>query len=703
MTIMLQLDKIYNVDCVRGMKKIDENSVDLIVTSPPYNIGLDYGEYKDNLPWKDYLTWSETWLREVYRILKPDGRACINVLAQIAQERNTIQLSPFAEFYRIMQGIGFKFGGFPMWADRTRSRMTAWGSWLSASCLTGDNLIVTDKGYVKIRDVKRGFHQVLTSDGSYQPVKNFFTRNYSGQIVKIRNKINKLEELILTTDHPVLTIHKNEVGKKPPYYRMAGSLGTNHYLVYPFKYKKNKDALNGFLNNFEGLPFTSPYFWYFVGLYLAEGNLRFDKDRENFELGRMIRRKGVDISGNAFRNFETYHKLWNLKKEGKSHNELSEILHQNRREIRRKWKKLKNIPSFDFLLFDKKQENGRFYKRKNVRYTCYLTCHENEKAHYVDVLDKINIHYHVHHHKSSNAVRFEISNKTLYLFFLNFYKEGAEKVKGSKSHLKWIPDVFFNLDDDNLFQVMNGYFFGDGNTYFRKDRNKNTRTFVSTSYDLLKAVQRILLLKEEFSTIVKNDTNHRKNKNHRIAYHLRYIEDRIRNKLIVDKDRNFIYVPINTIKKEDKNDVNVFDISISTNSNFVSNYSVLHNCPYIYTPYEVVIIACKDHWKKDVKGKDSIMKKEFIAGTSGVWKIKPETKQRTVANFPLELPMRCIELLSFIGDLVVDPFMGSGTTGVASIKTERHFIGFELNRDFCLRGRKWVNKVKSQKKILDFF
>ena len=70
---MLELNQIYNMDCVEGLKKIDDNSIDLIVTSPPYNVGIDYDTWQDNMHWKDYLAWCKEWLTECYRVLKPDG------------------------------------------------------------------------------------------------------------------------------------------------------------------------------------------------------------------------------------------------------------------------------------------------------------------------------------------------------------------------------------------------------------------------------------------------------------------------------------------------------------------------------------------------------------------------------------------------------------------------------------------------------
>lgn len=54
---MLKLNEIYNMDCVDFLKSIDENSVDLIVSSPPYNLGIDYDIYHDNMPWNDYIAW----------------------------------------------------------------------------------------------------------------------------------------------------------------------------------------------------------------------------------------------------------------------------------------------------------------------------------------------------------------------------------------------------------------------------------------------------------------------------------------------------------------------------------------------------------------------------------------------------------------------------------------------------------------------
>ncbi len=71
-------------DCVVGMKDLPDESVDIVVTSPPYNLGIKYQDYDDNLSSEDYLAWSLEWAGEVKRILKPEGSFFLNVGASPA-------------------------------------------------------------------------------------------------------------------------------------------------------------------------------------------------------------------------------------------------------------------------------------------------------------------------------------------------------------------------------------------------------------------------------------------------------------------------------------------------------------------------------------------------------------------------------------------------------------------------------------------
>lgn len=66
-------------DCLAGMAALDAESVDLVVTSPPYNLGIDYASYTDTAPREDYLDWCYRWASEVRRVLKPAGSFFLNV------------------------------------------------------------------------------------------------------------------------------------------------------------------------------------------------------------------------------------------------------------------------------------------------------------------------------------------------------------------------------------------------------------------------------------------------------------------------------------------------------------------------------------------------------------------------------------------------------------------------------------------------
>ena len=70
---------IVNKDCIKGMKALKEKSVDVVVTSPPYNIGKDYNKYLDHRSQKEYLDWCCEWVSEVYRVLKDDGSFFLNL------------------------------------------------------------------------------------------------------------------------------------------------------------------------------------------------------------------------------------------------------------------------------------------------------------------------------------------------------------------------------------------------------------------------------------------------------------------------------------------------------------------------------------------------------------------------------------------------------------------------------------------------
>jgi len=73
MNTLLEMNQIYNEDCILGMKKLKDESVDIIICDPPYNIGKDFGNDSDKQGMNEYLLWCDTWIKECMRILKPCG------------------------------------------------------------------------------------------------------------------------------------------------------------------------------------------------------------------------------------------------------------------------------------------------------------------------------------------------------------------------------------------------------------------------------------------------------------------------------------------------------------------------------------------------------------------------------------------------------------------------------------------------------
>ena len=69
--------RFYLSDCLEVFKQLEPHSVDVIVTSPPYNIGIQYGRYQDALSAADYLAWTDTWVAAAARVLRPDGSTFI--------------------------------------------------------------------------------------------------------------------------------------------------------------------------------------------------------------------------------------------------------------------------------------------------------------------------------------------------------------------------------------------------------------------------------------------------------------------------------------------------------------------------------------------------------------------------------------------------------------------------------------------------
>ena len=87
-------NKIFCMDCIKGMKEnIPTKSVDVIVTSPPYNIGVKYNSHQDNMPFNEYLDWMEEVAKECFRVLKDDGSFFFNIGDKPSDELKTLKVA----------------------------------------------------------------------------------------------------------------------------------------------------------------------------------------------------------------------------------------------------------------------------------------------------------------------------------------------------------------------------------------------------------------------------------------------------------------------------------------------------------------------------------------------------------------------------------------------------------------------------------
>ena len=144
---MLELNKILNTiicdDCLKVLKQIPDKSIDLVFTSPPYNLGIEYDTYNDNQELKEYLSGQEKVLKECFRIIKDGGRLAWQV-PSITQEKMYFPLNSWVSIKCL--DIGFEQRAEIIWLKDQISCRTAWGSFNSPS----DNKILPSYEYIEL-------------------------------------------------------------------------------------------------------------------------------------------------------------------------------------------------------------------------------------------------------------------------------------------------------------------------------------------------------------------------------------------------------------------------------------------------------------------------------------------------------------------------------------------------------------------------
>jgi len=114
--------------------------------------------------------------------------------------------------------------------------------------------------------------------------------------------------------------------------------------------------------------------------------------------------------------------------------------------------------------------------------------------------------------------------------------------------------------------------------------------------------------------------------------------------------------------------------------------------PTLRDIHEYILVFSKGMFSRGnyVERKSTISKEEFLELTKSVWTFpaEPATKVGHPAPFPVELPYRLIQLYTFEGEVVLDPFIGSGQAAIAAVKTKRHYAGYDINKEYVKLAEK---------------
>jgi modification methylase len=124
--------------------------------------------------------------------------------------------------------------------------------------------------------------------------------------------------------------------------------------------------------------------------------------------------------------------------------------------------------------------------------------------------------------------------------------------------------------------------------------------------------------------------------------------------------------------------------------------------PTLRDVHEYILVFSKGSYKRVLDDGEKLQKdntittNQFTEYTKSIWKMKTESAKKIghPAPFPIDLPLRLIHLYSFSNDVVLDPFIGSGTTGIASLQTNRYFVGYDISEDYVRIANERIEEQK---------
>jgi modification methylase len=124
--------------------------------------------------------------------------------------------------------------------------------------------------------------------------------------------------------------------------------------------------------------------------------------------------------------------------------------------------------------------------------------------------------------------------------------------------------------------------------------------------------------------------------------------------------------------------------------------------PILRDVHEYILVFSKGDYKREKGTKENtISKEQFMEWTKSIWTMNAESARRIghPAPFPEELPNRLIQLYSFTNDIILDPFIGSGTTAISALKTGRKYIGYDINQDYLNLANRRIESYRLQSNL----
>ena len=169
------------------------------------------------------------------------------------------------------------------------------------------------------------------------------------------------------------------------------------------------------------------------------------------------------------------------------------------------------------------------------------------------------------------------------------------------------------------------------------------------------------------------------------------------------------YIPLHSYIIEDMLDIGyymrgeiIWDKGSSAGSSTAWGSWLSAANPVLRDVHEYILIFSKDTFSRKRNGKEnSLCKEDFLAWTKSVWTFPSESAKRIghPAPFPEALPHRLIQLYTFVGDVVLDPFCGSGTTCLSALKSGRHYIGYDIEEAYIQLANERISAYTHQTRL----